>query len=77
MTIVKTTGHIYGMSRRTFATTALVVAALLGPAGTASAASPPLSHARILAHFDVTAGQQPENLLVEPAGVDLVFARPR
>ena len=63
------------MSRRTLATTALVVAALLGPAGAASAAGPPLSHARILAHFDVTAGQQPENLLVEPAGVDLVFAR--
>jgi sugar lactone lactonase YvrE len=63
------------MSRRTLAATALAVAAVLGPAGVASAAEPPVSHARILAHFDVTAGEQPENLLVEPAGVDLVFAR--
>jgi hypothetical protein len=49
--------------------------ALFGSATPASAASRPLSHPRIVAHFDLAAGQQPENLLVEPNGVDLVFAR--
>jgi hypothetical protein len=49
--------------------------ALLGSAAPASAASRPLSHPRIVAHFDVATGQQPENILVEPGGVDLVFAR--
>ncbi|WP_241825572.1 hypothetical protein [Micromonospora sp. CB01531] len=47
---------------------------MFGSAVPASAASRPLSHARIVAHFDVAAGQQPENILVEPGGVDLVFA---
>jgi hypothetical protein len=53
---------------------------VLAGAFTASAipafASPfPLAHARIVAHFDFTAGQQPENVTLEPNGdADVTFA---
>jgi len=36
--------------------------------GPASAASPPLSGARTAVHFDLAAGQTPENFVVEPNG---------
>jgi len=40
----------------------------------AFAATAPLSQPKVVAHFDVTAGQQPENIAVEPDGsADLTF----
>ncbi len=51
---------------------AAVAAALIGSPATASAA---VDAPRIVAHFSLAAGQQPENLLVEPDGsVDLTFS---
>lgn len=39
------------------------------------ASSLPVTHARIAAHFDFTAGQQPENITLEPNGdADVTFA---
>ncbi|MDT4925930.1 MAG: hypothetical protein QOG01_3643 [Pseudonocardiales bacterium] len=44
----------------------------------ASAATAPLSDAREVAHFDVTALQQPENITLEPGGAaDVTFNRAR
>ena len=44
----------------------------------ASAATAPLKDAREIAHFDVTAQQQPENIALEPGGaVDVTFNRAR
>lgn len=44
----------------------------------ASAATAPLKDAREIAHFDVTAQQQPENIALEPGGaVDVTFTRAR
>jgi sugar lactone lactonase YvrE len=44
----------------------------------ANAATAPLSGAREVAHFDVTALQQPENITLEPGGAaDLTFNRAR
>lgn len=49
--------------------------AAVGQTVVASAATPPLSAPHIVAHFDVTAGQQPENITLEPNGsADLSFA---
>jgi hypothetical protein len=55
--------------------TALAVA-LATTAGTpAHASAPPVGHARVLAHLDQAAGQQPENIALEPDGsADLTFA---
>jgi sugar lactone lactonase YvrE len=54
----------------------LATAALTGSMSSASAAAAPVSHPRIEVHFDLAAGQQPENLVIDPDGsVDLVFAR--
>ncbi|WP_345443674.1 hypothetical protein [Actinoallomurus vinaceus] len=40
----------------------------------ARAATPPVSHARILAHLDLAAGAQPENIALEPDGsADLTY----
>jgi hypothetical protein len=52
------------------------VALATGVLGTTTAsACPDVAAPRIEAHFDITAGQQPENLVVEPDGaVDLTFA---
>ncbi|QNP68090.1 hypothetical protein IAG44_00425 [Streptomyces roseirectus] len=44
------------------------VAVLLASAGSASAATAPVSEPRIAAHFDLTAGQQPENIAVDRTG---------
>jgi hypothetical protein len=58
----------------------LAAAVLLTTAGfctaaPAQAATPPLAAPRIVAHFDIAAGQQPENLALEPDGsVDLTFS---
>lgn len=54
-------------------TAAAVVSGLLPAA--ARAASPPVSAARVVAHFNLAHGQQPENIALEPDGsADLTFA---
>lgn len=54
-------------------TAAAVVSGLLPVA--ARAASPPVSAARVVAHFNLARGQQPENIALEPDGsADLTFA---
>lgn len=46
--------------------------------GSATAATPPLSHARIAQHFDLAGGQMPENIVLEPNGsVDLSLSAAR
>ncbi|GAA3791779.1 hypothetical protein GCM10022403_027310 [Streptomyces coacervatus] len=58
-------------------TTAAVALAVLATAP-ASADEPTVSQPRIVAHFDLTAGQTPENIAVEPDGsADLTFASAR
>jgi DNA-binding beta-propeller fold protein YncE len=53
---------------------AATVGIVLG-ATPARAAAPPLSKTRIVAHFDLAAGQQPENIALEPDGsADLTFS---
>src|SRR5215471_2002587 len=52
-----------------------VVASLLAVAAPAAAASPPISNPRIIAHLDLSRGQTPENLALEPGGAaDVTFA---
>jgi hypothetical protein len=55
---------------------ALVLAgAFTAPPVPAFASSFPVTDARIVAHFDFTAGQQPENIVLEPNGdADVTFA---
>ncbi|UMP06872.1 hypothetical protein [Amycolatopsis sp. EV170708-02-1] len=38
----------------------------------ASAATPPRTHARIAVHFDLAKGQTPENIALEPGGTAVV-----
>lgn len=53
----------------------VVAGAIAAPAIPASAASFPLTDARIVAHLDLAALQQPENIALEPDGAaDLTFA---
>ena len=58
---------------------AVAVASLaVGWPGSATAATAPLSHARIAQHFDLADGRMPENIAVEPDGsVDLSFSAAR
>lgn len=50
----------------------------VGWPGSATAAAPPLSHARIAEHFDLAGGQMPENIVLEPNGsVDLSLSAAR
>jgi len=50
-------------------------ACLLAVAAPAAAASPPISNPRIIAHLDLSRGQTPENLALEPGGAaDVTFA---
>ncbi|HEX5403888.1 MAG TPA: hypothetical protein VFX16_16500 [Pseudonocardiaceae bacterium] len=50
------------------------VATAVATAISASAAGAPVSNAHIVAHFDIAAGQQPENITLEPDGsADLSF----
>lgn len=66
-----------------FATHGVVVAliaaaATVAPAIPAAAVTAPLSAAHIVAHFDLAAGQQPENITLEPDGsADLSFTTAR
>jgi sugar lactone lactonase YvrE len=52
------------------------LAGLSAAQGTSALAStPPVTRARIVAHFDITARQQPENITLEPNGAaDLTFS---
>lgn len=65
--------------QRTTLLSALVLAGLAAAQGTAaSAATPPVSGARIVAHFDLAAQQQPENIALEPDGsADVTFVGAR
>lgn len=59
----------------TATTAAAILAAGLVCSGAAQAASPPVRHPYILVHLNLAAGQQPENLTLEPDGsADLTFA---
>ncbi|MCM3882508.1 hypothetical protein [Frankia sp. R82] len=52
---------------------AMLSAALLASSTTrATAATPPVSDPRIVAHFDVNAGQSPEGIALEPSGSALI-----
>ncbi|HEX5114285.1 MAG TPA: hypothetical protein VFW65_03710 [Pseudonocardiaceae bacterium] len=56
---------------KSLAVALIAVAATVAPA---MAATPPVSAAHIVAHFDLAAGQQPENITLEPDGsADLSF----
>lgn len=60
------------------ATASLTVSLAAGLPGSATAATPPLSHARITEHFDLDGGQMPENIVLEPDGsIDLSFSAAR
>jgi sugar lactone lactonase YvrE len=62
----------------TVALSALLTATAVLGAAPASAVAPPLSAPRIVAHFDLAAGQQPENIALLPDGSPVVtfsFAR--
>src|SRR6266478_3258590 len=50
------------------AVAAVAVAVAAATAVTASAATEPVSNPRILVHYDLAAGQQPENVALEPDG---------
>lgn len=54
--------------RNSLLITVVAVAMAAASAGPASAATPPLSDARTAVHFDLAAGQTPENFVVEPNG---------
>lgn len=55
---------------------ATVTAAFAAGGGAAQAATWPVSHPRIVAHFDWNAGQAPEDMTLEPDGaVDVSFAQ--
>ena len=57
---------------------ACLVTAPIAVTASASAASPPLSDAREVAHFDINAQQQPENITLLPGGAaDVTFNRSR
>ncbi len=58
---------------------AVAVASLaVGWPGPATAATAPLSHARVAEHFDPGAGRMPENIALDPdGGVDLAFSAAR
>lgn len=47
-------------------------ALLIWSSGAATAATPPLSNARTVAHFDLTTGQLPENIALRPDGSALL-----
>ncbi|MFD3581456.1 SMP-30/gluconolactonase/LRE family protein [Streptomyces sp. NPDC058683] len=61
--------HLVSRHRRTTLLSALVLVGLATAQSTAAlAAEPPVSGARVLAHFDIAAQQQPENITAEPDG---------
>ena len=63
------------LSKRFLVVSGVAVISLAVTAGPALAASPPVSHARIIAHFDIATGEQPENIALEPDGApDVTFA---
>jgi hypothetical protein len=54
---------------------ALAIVGAVTLAAPADAASPPVSHPRVIAHFDLGQGQTPENIVLEPDGrADVTFA---
>jgi sugar lactone lactonase YvrE len=64
--------------RRTAQLCATILASLVTAAAPAYASTAPLDDVRQIAHFDVTALQQPENITLEPGGAaDVTFNRAR
>jgi sugar lactone lactonase YvrE len=66
--------------RRVTLMSAVAVAVLATTQGIAPAfaATAPLSHAREVAHFDISTKQQPENITLEPSGAaDVTFTKAR
>lgn len=60
------------------ATASLAASLAVGLPGSATAATAPLSHARITQHFDLDGKQMPENIVLEPNGsVDLSLSAAR
>lgn len=67
--------HIAHPAIRTGVAVLASVVTVLAVAAPAGAASAPVSDPRIVAHFDLATGQQPENITLEPDGsADLTFA---
>lgn len=67
--------HILRPGLRAGTTVLAAVVSVLAAAAPAGAASAPVSDPRIVAHFDIATGQQPENIALEPDGsADLTFA---
>ncbi len=65
--------HRYG---GTVVAAAAAVVALSSGSGPAAAATGPVSHPRIVAHFSLSAGQTPEDIALEPDGaMDVSFAK--
>jgi len=61
---------------RTIVPAAAAMVALVAGSGAAEAATVPVSHPRIVAHFSLSAGQTPEDIALEPgAAVDVSFAK--
>ncbi|NED87530.1 hypothetical protein G3I76_46525 [Streptomyces sp. SID11233] len=59
-------------ARNALAAAIATVTLTVGWAGSATAATAPLSHARITQHFDLDSKQMPENIVLEPDGrIDL------
>lgn len=59
-------------ARNALAAAIATVTLTVGWAGSATAATAPLSHARITQHFDPDDKQMPENIVLEPdGGIDL------
>ncbi|ROQ66395.1 sugar lactone lactonase YvrE [Streptomyces sp. 840.1] len=63
-------------ARNALAVAIATVTLTVGWAGSATASTAPLSHARITEHFDLDAGQMPENIVAEPDGdLDLSLSK--
>jgi sugar lactone lactonase YvrE len=61
--------------KRSLAVAGVAVVWLAVTAAPALASVPPVSGARVAVHFDLAAGQQPENIVLEPDGAaDVTFA---
>jgi hypothetical protein len=63
------------LGKRLLVMSGVAAISLAATAGPALAATPPVSHVHIVAHFDIATGQQPENIALQRDGVpDVTFA---
>ena len=76
MTTSRTLVQLFRCSTLRSLLAAAVAAAIAATAVTASAATELVSNPRILVHYDLAAGQQPENVALEPDGnLDVTLSR--